>query len=89
MNLNFYQSESTIRPDEVDATSSPTTVYIRRNIRKETVIDPESTGLADNSYTVFVYDEAKVPKDEYDQYVAAKTQADIEYLYMMGGLDYE
>lgn len=89
MNLDFYESESMTEPDEVDAVSSPTTVYIRKNIREETVIDPESTGLADNSYTVFVYDEAKVPKDEYNQYVSAKTQADVEYLYMMGGLDYE
>lgn len=84
-NLNYYQSESDIMPEELDTSSSPTTVYLRKNIRTEERKDPE-TG---ETRTVFVYDEAKMPRFEYVDYLSGKTQADVEYLYMMGGLDYE
>lgn len=85
MNLEFYKSESTVQPLEVDVESSHTTVYIRRNIVKDERADPD-TG---KTVTVYTYDEAKIPKDEYDRYMQDKTQADIAYLYLMGGLDYE
>ena len=85
LNLDYYQSESDTMPDEIDTTSSQTTVYLRKNIRTEERTDQE-TG---ETRTVYVYDEAKVPRQEYDNYMQGKTQADIEYLYMMGGLDYE
>lgn len=82
MNLNFYESESTVEPDEVDTISSPTTVYIRRNIRQETLTD------IDGSETVWKYDEAKVPRQEFEAYRAEKQEADITYLFMMGGFEY-
>ena len=85
VNLNYYPSESDIMPEELDTSSSPTTVYLRKNIRAEERKDPE-TG---ETRTVFVYDEAKMPRLEYVDYLSGKTQADVEYLYMMGGLDYE
>lgn len=85
LNLDYYPSESDTMPDEIDTTSSPTTVYLRRNIRAEERKDVE-TG---ETRTVYVYDEAKISRQEYDNYMQGKTQADIEYLYMMGGLDYE
>ena len=85
LNLNYYTSESNDAPAEVDTMSSKTTVYLRKNIHTEERQDIE-TGT---TRTVFVYDEAKVPRQEYDNYMQGKTQADIEYLYMMGGLDYE
>lgn len=84
MILKFYKSESTVQPLEVDVESSPTTVYIRRNIVKDERTDPD-TG---ETVTVYTYDEAKVPKDEYDRYMQEKAQADISYLYMMEGFDY-
>lgn len=84
-NLNYYPSESDIMPEELDTSSSPTTVYLRKNIRTEERTDPE-TG---ETRTAFVYDEAKMPRQEYVDYLSGKTQADVEYLYMMGGLDYE
>jgi hypothetical protein len=83
-NLDYYQSESDTMPEEIDTTSSPTTVYFHKNIRTEDRTDPE-TG---ETRTVFVYDEANVPRRDYDSYMQGKTQADIEYLYMMTGVDY-
>lgn len=85
MNLKYYPSESDIMPEELDTSSSPTTVYLRKNLRTEERTDV----MTGEKHTVYVYDEAKVPKTEYMDYITGKTQADIEYLYMMGGLDYE
>lgn len=85
LNIDYKQVESDTMPDEIDTMSSPTTVYLRKNIRTEERTDPE-TG---ETRTVFVYDEAKMPRQEYVDYLSGKTQADVEYLYMMGGLDYE
>ena len=85
LNLDYYPSESDTMPDEIDTTSSPTTVYLRKNIHTEERQDIET----ETTRTVYVYDEAKVARQDYDNYMQGKTQADIEYLYMMGGLDYE
>jgi hypothetical protein len=85
LNLDYKKTESDTMPDEIDTMSSPTTVYLRRNIHTEERQDIE----AETTRTVYVYDEATIPRDEYDAYLSGKTQADIEYLYMMGGLDYE
>lgn len=85
MNLKYYPSESDIMPEERDTSSSPTTVYLRKNIRAEERKDHE-TG---ETRTVFVYDEAKMPRLEYVDYLSRKTQADVEYLFMMGGYDYD
>lgn len=84
MNLNFYQSESTFEPEEVDAVSSPTTVYIRKNIRQDTRTDADGV-----EFTVWKYDEARVSRQEFEVYRTEKLQADIAYLFMMGGLEYE
>lgn len=85
LNLDYKKVESDTMPDEIDTMSSPTTVYLRKNIRAEERQDIETK----TTKTVYVYDEATIPRDEYNAYLAGKTQADIEYLYMMGGLDYE
>jgi hypothetical protein len=83
--IEYKRSESITHPEEVDTTSSPTTVYFNKNIHAEERQDVE-TG---ETRTVFVYDEAKMPRKEYNSYMQGKTQADIEYLYMMGGYDYD
>lgn len=83
-NLDYYESESDTMPEDIDTVSSPTTVYIHKNIHAEERTDLE-TG---ETRTAFVYDEAKMAKQDYNNYMQGKTQADIEYLYMMTGVDY-
>lgn len=83
MTLNWKPSEADTIPEEIDTTSSTTTVYFRRNIEAVEVPDE---GLA--SHTVYKYEEAKVPKIEYVEWLAEKNQADLEYLYMMTEVDY-
>ena len=72
MKLNYIKSQSSVKPDLVDTTSSKTTVYIRQNIiKKEKTV--ENTNSEDNdatSTTVFYeYDEAKLTKEEYQEYL--------------------
>ena len=72
MKLNYIKSQSSIKPDLVDTTSSKTTVYVRQNIvGKEKAV--ENTNSEDNdatSTTVFYeYDEAKLTKEEYQEYL--------------------
>ena len=72
MKLNFVKSQSSVKPDLVDSTSSKTTVYVRQNIvEKEKAV--ENTNSEDNdatSTTVFYeYDEAKLTKEEYQEYL--------------------
>ena len=59
MNLYFKKSQSTVKPELVDTTSSKKVVYIRQNI-VETAID-------DTTY--YEYDEAKLTKAEYAEYL--------------------
>ena len=54
------------RPTEVDTYSSPTTVYLRRNIEQiEVKLDPTS----EESITMWQYEERQMTKAEYSQYL--------------------
>lgn len=59
--------ESTIEPAEVDTTSSPTTVYLHRNIETEERTNMNSD--KEETVTMYVYDEAKLTVAEYAQYL--------------------
>ena len=96
MKLNYIKSQSSVKPELVDTTSSKTTVYIRQNIiEKEKIV--ENTNSEDNeatSTTVFYeYDEAKLTKEEYQEYLKEleiidiqQQRADIDYIMLMTGL---
>ena len=59
MKLEFYKSSSSVKPELIDTTSSKKVVYIRQNI-VETQMDDT---------TFYEYDEAKITKDEYKEYL--------------------
>ena len=59
--MTYYKVTSNDYPQLVDITSSPTTVYLRKNIKAVDVKD-EMTG---NTRTEYHYDEAAITKDEY------------------------
>lgn len=59
--MNYYKTTSNDYPQLVDITSSPTTVYLRKNIEAVEIEDIE-TG---NKRTEYHYEEAAVTKDEY------------------------
>ena len=92
MKLNYIKSQSSVKPDLVDTTSSKTTVYLRQNI-VENIKTDEMSGKE----TVFYeYEEAKLTKAEYKEYLKEleiidiqKQRADIDYIALMSGIDLE
>ena len=92
MVLNYIKSQSSVKPELIDTTSSKTTVYIRQNI-----IEVEKINESDNTSTTFYeYDEAKLTKEKYNQYLKElsiidiqQQRADIDYIALMTGVDLE
>lgn len=76
MTLKFIQSQSTVMPKLIDTESSKYSVYIRQNVRED-IVEDEPGG---EPYTLYTYDEAKLTKEEYQQYVNEKLQAENEDL---------
>ena len=89
MKLNYVKSQSSVKPDLVDTTSSKVVVYLRQNI-VENIKTDEMSG----EETVFYeYDEAKLTKEEYQEYLKEleiidiqQQRADIDYIMLMTGL---
>ena len=92
MILNYVKSQSSVKPELIDTTSSKTTVYIRQNI-----VEVEKTNESDNTSTTFYeYEEAKLTKQEYQEYLTElsiidiqQQRADIDYIALMTGVDLE
>ena len=92
MKLNYIKSQSSVKPDLIDTTSSKVVVYLRQNI-VENIKTDEMSG----EETVFYeYDEAKLTKEEYQEYLKEleiidihKQRADIDYIALMSGIDLE
>ena len=92
MILNYVKSQSSIKPELIDTTSSKTTVYIRQNI-----VEVEKNNESDNTSTTFYeYEEAKLTKQEYQEYLKEleiidiqQQRADIDYIALMTGVDLE
>ena len=92
MKLNFIKSQSSVKPDLVDTTSSKVVVYLRQNIVEKIKTDEKS-----GEETVFYeYEEVKLTKQEYQEYLKEleiidiqKQRADIDYIAIMSGIDLE
>ena len=89
MKLNYIKSQSSVKPDLIDTTSSKVVVYLRKNI-VENIKTDEMSG----EETVFYeYDEAKLTKQEYQEYLKEleiidiqQQRADIDYIMLMMGI---
>lgn len=66
MKIEWYKSESTVKPHEVDYESSPTTVYLHRKIKS----------YVKDDVTYWTYEEAKLTPAEYTIYAAEQTRQD-------------
>lgn len=76
--MNWYKVESAQEPLKLDTESSRAYNLIRRNIEEE---ERNHDG---ETMTMYVYEEAKIPKESwelYDELMQAK--ADIDYLTML------
>lgn len=85
MTLNFTHHEGSWdeEPATVDATSSATVVYIRKNIEQFTKTD-QQTG---EEVTLWGYDEAQISHSDYALYLGEENAADIAYVAIMAGID--
>ena len=89
MKLNYVKSQSSVKPDLVDTTSSKVVVYLRQNI-----VENIKTDEISGEETVFYeYEEAKLTKEEYQKYMKEleiidiqKQRADIDYIMLMTGI---
>ena len=89
MKLNYIKSQSSVKPDLVDTTSSKTVVYLRQNI-----VENIKTDKISGEETVFYeYEEAKLTKEEYQEYLKEleiidiqQQRADIDYIMLMTGI---
>ena len=92
MKLNYIKSQSSVKPDLVDTTSSKVVVYLRQNI-----VENIKTDEISGEETVFYeYEEAKLTKQEYQEYLKEleiidiqQQRADIDYIALMSGIDLE
>ena len=89
MKLNYKKSQSSVYPELIDTTSSKKYVYLRKN-----VVEVQSEDLNGEIYTTYEYDEAKLTKEEYEQYLEElsvldiqQQRADIDYILFMTGLE--
>ena len=89
MKLNYVKSQSSVKPDLVDTTSSKVVVYLRQNI-----VEKIKTDEISGEETIFYeYEEAKLTKEEYQEYLKEleiidiqKQRADIDYIMLMTGI---
>ena len=89
MKLYYIKSQSSVKPDLVDTTSSKTTVYLRQNIVEKTKLDE----ISEENTTYYEYEEAKLTKEEYQEYLKEleiidiqQQRADIDYIMLMTGI---
>ena len=83
MKLEFIKSSSSVKPELIDTTSSKKVVYIHQNIIKKQMYDT----------TFYEYEEAKLTKAEYQEYLKEleiidiqQQRADIDYIMLMMGI---
>ena len=68
--MNYHKSSADYFPELVDITSSPTTVYLRKNVREIEVTDE----VTSEKRIAYEYDEAIITKDEYINMLRTQTE---------------
>ena len=89
MKLNYIKSQSSVKPDLIDTTSSKAVVYLRQNIVENIKTDE----MSEEKTVFYEYEEAKLTKAEYQEYLKEleiidiqQQRADIDYIMLMTGI---
>ena len=89
MKLNYVKSQSSVKPDLIDTTSSKVVVYLRQNI----VENIKTNEMSGEESVFYEYEEAKLTKQEYQEYLKEleiidiqQQRADIDYIMLMTGI---
>lgn len=81
----WITAEANYKPNTVDIATSKVYNYIRRNIHQEQREDDEG-----KIYTVWVYEEKKISKENWELYKAVeRNSANIDYIAMMTDVEIE
>lgn len=84
MIITWKYAESTDRPLDVDEVSSPTSVYLAKDI-----IEKQREDTNGETVTYYEYQSAVLSKAEYNMYLTEKLQSDVDFLAMMTDVDME
>lgn len=84
MQLNWKYTESTGRPLDVDDVSSPTSVFLAKDI-----VEKQRENVDGEMQTYFEYQCAVLSKTEYNTYLEEQNRSDIDYIAMMSDIDLE
>lgn len=84
MQLNWKYTESVGRPAEVDDTSSPTSVFLAKNI-----VEKQRESMDGETETYFEYQCAVLSNAEYTAYLEEQNRSNIDYIAMMSDIDLE
>lgn len=87
MVIEYKKSESSVQPEAVDETSSAYTIYLHKNINK--VTRTNTMGDKETTTDMYEYDEAKLTRAEYAQYLAEQANAKTEYIAMAANVNTE
>lgn len=89
--LKFYKSESTIKPELLDNSSSSKYSYVRKDVQE--VLRPNDGG---ENILYYEYQEAKLTKHEYTEYLLEMSnaellqqRADIDFIALLSGVNLE
>ena len=63
--MNYIKSQSSVKPDLIDTTSSKSTVYVRQNIVENKKIDE----MSGEEPVFYDYEEVKLTNEEYAEYL--------------------
>lgn len=76
--MNWYKTQSDVRPEIIDTTSSSVVNYMRRNITEKTIeVDGEEQ-------VIFEYEEIKILKENWETFqLSIDNEANIDYIAMM------
>ena len=90
MKLKYVKSQSSVKPDLLDTTSSKVVVYLRQNIVKKI----KTSEMSGEETVFYEYEEAKLTKAEYQEYLKEleiidiqQQRADIDFLALLTGAD--
>lgn len=71
-----------VKPEELDITTSASTVYQRKNIER-IVVDNDDGSTTE----LWEYDERELTRDEFAELQIARSRADIDYIAMETGVE--
>lgn len=71
-----------VKPEELDITTSASTVYQRKNIERIAIDNDDGS-----TTELWEYDERELTRDEFAELQIARSRADIDYIAMETGVD--